>query len=233
MHWGAGSDKKRGAGSYERIVKETFEPILKQLVADAKRDGFLRPQAIYGYFPCLADGNEVVILDPQDYSREINRFVFPRQPGGERLCLADYFSPTLRDGQPDVMGLQVVTAGREASAYTQKLQEAGDYSQVLFVHGLASSLAEAVAEYIQQRERRELGLEPEQGKRYSWGYPACPDLEDQLKLFQLMPVTTEIGVEITEAYQLDPEQSTAALVVHHPAAKYYSTIDREALVGVS
>lgn len=232
LHWGAGSDKKRGAGSYEKIVKETFEPVLDRLVAEARRDGFLRPKAIYGYFPCIAQGNDVVILDPADFSREVNRFAFPRQPGGESLCLSDYFSQELRDGKPDVIGLQVVTAGREVSAYTQKMQEAGDYSQVLFVHGLASSLAEAAAEYIQQRERHELGIGAEQGKRYSWGYPACPDLEDQVKLFQLMPVTSEIGVEITEAYQLDPEQSTAALVVHHPAAKYYSTIDREALAGI-
>ena len=99
----------------------------------------------------------MIILDPADLSSEINRFAFPRQPGGENLCLSDYFSQELRDGKPDVIGLQVVTAGREVSAYTQKLQEAGDYSQVLFVHGLASSLAEAAAEYIQQLERQELG----------------------------------------------------------------------------
>jgi 5-methyltetrahydrofolate--homocysteine methyltransferase len=232
LQWGGGSDKKRAEGSYDKLVKEEFEPLLQELVAEAKREGFLKPTAIYGYFPCVAQGDEVVVLDAQDFGQEINRFSFPRQPGGELLCLADYFSQELRQGQPDVLPLQVVTAGAAASAYCDRLTKAGDYSRAYFIHGFASSIAEAVADYIQHRVRRELGIDAEQGKRYSWGYPACPDLAEQTKLFELMPVTQETGVSITEGYQLDPEQSTAALVVHHSAAKYYSTIDRETLAAV-
>jgi 5-methyltetrahydrofolate--homocysteine methyltransferase len=229
LHWGGGSDKKRGPGEYERLVREEFEPLLAQLKADAAKDGFLAPKAIYGYFPCRAEGEELVVFDPDNFSKELTRFSFPRQPGGEKLCLTDYFSQEFREGQPDVIPLQVVTAGHVASEYCDRLNKAGDYSRAYFIHGLASSIAEAAADYVHKLTRQELGLEPEQGKRYSWGYPACPDLADQQKLFELMPVTDEIGVSITEAHQLDPEQSTAALVVHHPAAKYYSTIDREVL----
>jgi 5-methyltetrahydrofolate--homocysteine methyltransferase len=144
--------------------------------------------------------------------------------------LSDYFaSVETANGKYDVIPLQVVTAGHAASEYCERLNRQGDYSRAYFVHGLASSIAEAAADYVHRLTRQELKLGEEQGKRYSWGYPACPDLQDQEKLFQLMPVTDEINVSITEAYQLDPEQSTAALVVHHPAAKYYSTIDRESL----
>lgn len=232
LHWGGGSDKKREAGTYDKLVKDTFEPMLQELLVEAKREGFLQPQAIYGYFPVLAQGEDLAVFDTENLQQKVTHFSFPRQPSGEHLCLSDYFSQERRDNQPDVLPLQVVTAGREASAYCDRLNKAGDYTRAYFIHGLASSLAEAVAEYMQQRVRAELNIGAEQGKRYSWGYPACPDLEDQVKLFQLMPVTAEIGVEITEAYQLDPEQSTAALVVHHPEAKYYSTIDREALAGV-
>ena len=239
LHWGGGSDKKKAAGEYDRLVREEFEPLLAQLRQDADREGFLTPKAIYGYFPARAlsqtqmgtnlhDG-EVVVYDPTNLARELTRFAFPRQPGGERLCLSDYFAQEWPEGRPDVLPLQIVTAGQAASEYCERLNRAGDYSRAYFVHGLASSLAEAAADYVHAQVRRELGLPTSQGKRYSWGYPACPDLADQQKLFALMPVTDEIGVTITESHQLDPEQSTAALVVHHPAAKYYSTIDREAL----
>lgn len=232
LHWGGGSDKKRGPGEYERLVKEEFEPLLQDLRVAAERDGFLTPKAIYGYFPVRANSNpnadgEVLIFDPQDPTKLLTRMTFPRQPGGEKLCLSDYF--TLDGSKVDVLPLQVVTAGQAASEYCDKLNKAGDYSRAYFIHGLASSIAEAAADYVHHLVRSELGLPAGQGKRYSWGYPACPDLADQQKLFELMPVTDEIGVSITEAYQLDPEQSTAALVVHHPDAKYYSTIDREAL----
>ncbi len=229
LHWGGGSDKKRAPGEYERLVREEFEPLLTQLQREAETENFLAPKAIYGYFPCRADGEEVVMLDSTNFNRELTRFSFPRQPGGEKLCLSDYFAREFQNGQPDVIPLQVVTAGQVASEYCERLNKAGDYSRAYFIHGLASSIAEAAADYVHRLVRQELKLEREQGKRYSWGYPACPDLSDQQKLFELMPVTDEIGVSITEAHQLDPEQSTAALVVHHAAAKYYSTIDREAL----
>ncbi|MDB5078933.1 MAG: methionine synthase [Chloroflexi bacterium] len=236
LHWGGGSDKKRGPGEYDRLVREEFEPLLAQLRKDADREGFLSPKAIYGYFPVRAlpatpglNDGQLAVYNPAKLDTVLTRFNFPRQPGGEKLCLADYFAQDWPDNRPDVLPLQVVTAGRNASEYCEQLNKAGDYSRAYFVHGLASSLAEAAADYIHNLVRRELGLDSHQGKRYSWGYPACPDLEDQQKLFELMPVTDEIGVTITEAHQLDPEQTTAALVVHHPDAKYYSTIDREAM----
>jgi 5-methyltetrahydrofolate--homocysteine methyltransferase len=181
--------------------------------------------------PVAPGSNEglLTVHNPDQLDSVLTTFSFPRQPGGEKLCLADYFAQDWPDNRPDVLPLQVVTAGRSASEYCEKLNKAGDYSRAYFVHGLASSLAEAAADYVHNHIRQELGMEEQQGKRYSWGYPACPDLEDQQKLFELMPVTDEIGVISTESYGLDPEQSTAALVVHHPDAKYYSTIDREAL----
>ncbi len=236
LHWGGGSDKKRAPGEYDRLVREEFEPLLRRLHSEARRDGFLAPKAIYGYFqaravagPGAAELNEVAVYDLDQTGRELTRFSFPRQPGGERLCLADYLAYEWPSGRPDVLPLQVVTSGQAAGEYCERLNLAGDYSRAYFIHGLASSLAEAAATYVHQLIRAELGLGPEGGKRYSWGYPACPELEDQQKLFSLLPVTDEIKVSITEAHQLDPEHSTAAFVIHHPAAKYYSTLDREAM----
>jgi 5-methyltetrahydrofolate--homocysteine methyltransferase len=148
------------------------------------------------------------------------RFSFPRQPHDDHLCLADYFAP--RDsGQMDVVAFQVVTVGQQATDRFDKLQAAGDYSEAYFMHGLAVQTAEATAEYLHRHIRRELGLPEGQGKRYSWGYPAIPELEDHRQVFDLLPAEKELGMTLTTAYQLVPEQSTAAIVVHHPEAKYY------------
>jgi 5-methyltetrahydrofolate--homocysteine methyltransferase len=152
--------------------------------------------------------------------RELTRFVFPRQPERERLCLADYFRP-VDSGEFDVAALQIVTMGRAAADLTDKLQKQGDYSRSYFIHGLSVSLAEALAEYTNRLVRQSLGLHGEQGKRYSWGYPACPELDEHAKLFQILPAE-KIDVELTESFQLVPEQSTAAIVIHHPDAKYFS-----------
>lgn len=146
---------------------------------------------------------------------------FPRQPDGDRLCLADYFSP-VQSGRMDLVAFQVVTVGARATARFERLQEAGDYSEAYFFHGLSVQLAEAAAEYLHRHIRRELGLAENQGKRYSWGYPAIPDLADHAKLFQLLPVESELGMALTPAYQLLPEQSTAAIILHHPQARYFS-----------
>jgi 5-methyltetrahydrofolate--homocysteine methyltransferase len=126
----------------------------------------------------------------------------------------------------DVVAFQVVTVGHGADEKFQQLQDKGDYSEAYFLHGLSVETAEATAEYVHQHVRRELNLDPKRGKRYSWGYPACPDLADHQKVFALLPQVNELGMELSAAYQLIPEQSTAAIVVHHPAAKYYA-------VGVS
>jgi 5-methyltetrahydrofolate--homocysteine methyltransferase len=150
------------------------------------------------------------------------RFNFPRQPYDDHLCLADYFSP-LDSGRMDIVAFQVVTVGQAATEKFDALQAAGDYTEGYFLHGLAVQTAEATAEYLHRHIRRELGIPEGQGKRYSWGYPAVPDLEDHRKVFDLLPAEKELGMSLTPAFQLVPEQSTAAIVIHHPQAKYYNT----------
>jgi 5-methyltetrahydrofolate--homocysteine methyltransferase len=222
LQWGA-----RGSGpQYESTVKTEFEPTLARLTAAAKRDGWIRPQAVYGYFPAQSQGNDLVVYDPKAYARdsttrEIARFHFPRQEGRERLCIADYFRST-DSTDVDVVALQVVTVGDEATRKFQELQTAGEYTEAFYLHGLSVETAEALAEWLHRRIRRELGIPGSRGKRYSWGYGACPDLEDHATLFKLLPAERELGMELTSAFQLIPEQSTAAIIVHHPEAKYYA-----------
>jgi 5-methyltetrahydrofolate--homocysteine methyltransferase len=233
-----------------RLVQNELEPRLQELWQDAKRKRWLHPRAIYGYFPVQADGNALVVYDPdgfgtKDEGRRANsssvvrasssrphefvRFTFPRQvPDGskrneEQLCLADYFRP-VESGEFDVAAFQVVTAGQAASEHADALRAAGDYADSYQVHGVSVQVAEAMADYVHAAIRRDLGLSATQGQRYSWGYLACPDLSEQTKLYQLMPVADEIGVTLTESYQFVPEQSTAALVVHHPQAKYFAIL---------
>jgi 5-methyltetrahydrofolate--homocysteine methyltransferase len=191
----------------------------------ALKEGWLKPQAVYGLFPCQAEGDSLIIYDPATVGAQpqpMARFTFPRQPHDEHLALSDYFA-TVESGQIDVVGFQVVTVGLEATEKFDKLQAAGDYSEAYFTHGLAVQTAEATAEYLHQHVRREMGLPEGQGKRYSWGYPAIPELEDHRKVFDLLPVEKELGMSLSPAYQLIPEQSTAAIVLHHQEAKYYST----------
>ncbi len=186
---------------------------------------WLQPQGVYGYWPCQAVGNELVIYDPQTITKtspkKFARFSFPRQPEGDRLCLADYFNLADSD-RIDVVALQVVTVGLQATHQFDRLQNAGDYTEAYFTHGLAVQTAEAAADYLHKHILRELGLPENQGKRYSWGYPAIPDLADHQLVFDLLPVQSELGMSLTSAYQLVPEQSTAAIIVHHPQAKYFS-----------
>jgi 5-methyltetrahydrofolate--homocysteine methyltransferase len=222
LQWGA-----RGSGpQYDSTVKNEFEPVLARLTREAKAQGWLQPKVVYGFFPVQSKGNDVVVYDPDAYSRdgttrEIARFHFPRQEGRERLCIADYFRP-VESSDVDVVGLQVVTVGDRAAQKFQELQTAGEYTEAFYVHGLAVETAEALAEWLHRRLRRELGIPGGRGKRYSWGYGACPDLEDHATVFELLPVAREIGMELTSAFQLVPEQSTAAIIVHHPEAKYYA-----------
>jgi 5-methyltetrahydrofolate--homocysteine methyltransferase len=218
LHWGG---KVHGA-EYERLLDEDFRPRLERMQREARERGDLQPRAVYGYFPVNSDGNDLIVFDPAQQDREIARFAFPRQPSRERLCLADYFAP-LSSGRRDVAGFQVVTMGERPTEVVDALQARGEYSEAYFLHGLAVEAAEGLAEWLQQRIRRELGLGEGQGKRYSWGYPACPDLEQHLLVRDLLHSERRIGVAVTPGYQLVPEQSTAALVVHHPQAKYYST----------
>jgi 5-methyltetrahydrofolate--homocysteine methyltransferase len=207
-------------------VKNEFEPVLARLTAEAKRARWLQPQVVYGFFPTQSRGNDLLIYDPEAYvrdgtTREIARFHFPRQEGRERLCIADYFRST-EATDVDVVAMQVVTVGDEAARKFQVLQTAGEYTEAFYVHGLAVETAEALAEWLHRRIRRELGVPGGRGKRYSWGYGACPDLDDHATVFKLLPAAAELGMELTSAFQLVPEQSTAAIIVHHPDAKYYA-----------
>jgi 5-methyltetrahydrofolate--homocysteine methyltransferase len=222
LQWGA-----RGSGpEYEATVRDEFEPTRARLQEAAKRDRWLTPRVTYGFFPTQSSGNELLVYDPDLYSakgetREIARFSFPRQEGRERLCIADYFR-SVESGDVDVVGFQVVTVGDAATEKFQELQTAGEYTEAYYVHGLAVEAAEAVAEWLHRRVRSELKIPAGRGKRYSWGYGACPDLDDHATLFKLLPVEAELGMELTSAFQLIPEQSTAAILVHHPQAKYYA-----------
>ncbi len=227
LSWGA----KNTQGKEWEKLQADFEERLAWMQQEAIRKGTLKPQAVYGYFPAQSDGESLIIYDPKAWEAEgdaieIARFNFPRQPNGDFLCLSDYFA-SVESGKMDVCPLQVVTAGSAATEYFDKLQGSDQYTEAYYFHGLAVQTAEATATFVNQHINHELGINIKRGKRYSWGYPACPDLDDHKIVFQLLPETiNKLGMELTSAYQLVPEQSTAAIVVHHPEAKYYS-------VGVS
>lgn len=216
LQWGA----KNAKGPEWDALKADFDIKVRDLMREAERDGWLEPKVVYGYYPCQSSGHDLIVYDPANRARELTRFTFPRQPERERLCLADYFR-SVESGEYDVVALQVVTMGTKVDDLTEELQQQGDFSRSYFIHGLGVSMAEALAEYTNRLVRQSLGLASEQGRRYSWGYPACPDLEEHVKLFGVLP-TEAIDVTLTDAYQLIPEQSTAAIVVHHPEAKYFS-----------
>jgi 5-methyltetrahydrofolate--homocysteine methyltransferase len=217
-HWGG--HRAKGA-EYERIVGEIFEPELAALSEHALDNGWIQPLIVSGYFPCNASGDELIVFDPDRGEDEVARLRFPRQADGERLCLADYFRP-IESGQRDVVVLQAVSAGKRAGEYVEELQRSGDYSRMLYVNGLASGTAEALADYAHNLARRELGLPDNRGLRFSWGYAACPDLDEQRKVLPLLRAEEQIGLRLSLSNNLDPEHSTAAIVLHHPEAKYFS-----------
>ncbi len=220
MNWGGTGLKGE---EWEKMQAE-FDIRRLRMLARASKEGWYKPQAVYGYWPAVSEGDDLIVFDPQSIGkdlRELTRFTFPRQPAGKQLCLADYFMP-LSSGVLDVVALQVVTVGKEATERFEALDAAGEYSEGFFFHGLAVQLAEATADYLHKQIRRELNLIPEQGLRYSWGYPSIPELEDHRKVFDLLPAEEELGMSLTSAYQLVPEQSTAAIILHHPDAQYFN-----------
>ncbi len=224
LSWGA---KNTHGEDWDRLRKE-YETRLEQMQRQALNEGWLKPHGVYGYWPAVSEGNDLLVFDPdtiQGEPQELVRFSFPRQISGEGLCLSDYFLP-LDSGEFDVLALQVVSVGKEATERFDELQTSDDYSESYFTHGLAVQTAEAAAEYLHRHIRRELKLQSDQGKRYSWGYPAIPELEDHAKVFHLLPAEEALGMSLSPAFQLIPEQSTAAIIVHHPQAKYFN-------VGVS
>ncbi len=224
LQWGV---RAKGA-EYERMIREEFGPRLEQLKAEAQAQGWLQPRVVYGYWPCHAEGEELVILDPIHRKAELARLRFPRQPDERLLCLADYFRS---EPGSDVCALQVVTVGDAASRVADEANARGDYSRGLFVHGLAVEVAEALAEHWHRVVKGELGMGPDQGKRYSPGYPSWPELNDQRQLWRLLDPEAAIGVSLTEACQMVPEQSTSAIVLHHPEAVYFTIRGQSVLAG--
>jgi 5-methyltetrahydrofolate--homocysteine methyltransferase len=223
---------KRSAEEYRRLVSEEVRPAYEELKERSGREGLLVPRVVYGYFPCQSSGNDLIVYHDDEKTERV-RFTFPRQPHGKHFSLADFFA-SKDSGRVDVVAFHLVTMGRRASVYSQELFKADNYRDYLFFHGLSVEAAEALAELWHKRIREELGIagrdakeltklfhQGYQGSRFSFGYPACPRLEDQTKLFDLID-PSRIDVELTEEFQLDPEQSTSAIIVHHEEAKYFS-----------
>ena len=233
LSWGA---KNAQGAAWEKLSAE-FEARLARMSKAAAKNAALQPQAVYAYLPVSSDGDELIVWDADAYAQagrkvESARFAFPRQPDGDFLCISDYFA-SIDSGKVDVMVLQTVTVGAAATAEFDRLQAAHEYSEAYFFHGLAVQAAEATANYLTKLARGQLGIAAGQGKRYSWGYPACPDLEDHRLVMQLLPpLADELGMRLTESWQWIPEQSTAALFAHHPDARYYSVgrLDRAAQI---
>jgi 5-methyltetrahydrofolate--homocysteine methyltransferase len=229
--WGLKPSRKDGGPSYDDLVESEGRPRLRMWLERAQTEGLLQAAVVYGYFRCVSDGDDLIILGEDGTERE--RFTFPRQQRDERLCLADFFRPA-SSGETDVVAFQLATMGSAVSGATAELFAANAYREYLELHGLSVQLTEALAEYWHARVRQELAIASEdpadldgffsvkyQGARYSIGYPACPDLNDRAKIARLLR-PERIGVELSEEMQLHPEQSTDAIVIHHPAARYFS-----------
>ena len=207
-------------------------PVYLDLVKRCIDEKILQPKAVYGYFPCNAVGDDLVIWDPEQPEREATRFPFPRQDNGQGLCIADYFAP-VESGVRDVIGLTCVTMGHHASEVANDWFADNAYRDYLYLHGLSVEMTEALAEFLHRQMRAELGIHGDdareikdlfhvryRGCRYSFGYPACPEMAPQRDLLRLLGAE-RIGVSMDEDDQLHPEQSTSAIIVHHPAARYF------------
>jgi len=219
LHWGGRGVKGE---AWQALLRDDFRPRLERMWRDQT---YLHPRALLGFFPCYALGNDIVVLDPEDRNSELTRFVCPRQPKGDRICLADFFLPALDGAAPgelDVVAVQAVTVGAEVTELMARLESQGEFAEQLFVHGLGVQAAEGLAEWLHWRVRTMLGIDPAQGRRYSWGYPAVPDQSEHLKVQRLLDIE-RIGMSITGGYAPEPEQSTLALVAHHPQAIYFGT----------
>jgi len=231
---------KKGAvedAAYQAGLEREIVPVFERLKDQCKREMILRPAVVYGYYPVASHGDDLIVFDPKEQEREIERFRFPRQEGQKRLCISDFFMDVEEcraAGRRDVLGLSCVTMGPAVSVATQELFKANRYQEYLYLHGLGVESAEALAEVWHKRMRQEMGIGSEdsprirelftqkyRGSRYSFGYPACPDMSDQGILWRLIE-PGRIGCELTENWQIDPEQSTSAIVVHHLEARYFN-----------
>ena len=219
LHWGGRGVKGE---AWQTLLREDFRPRLERMW---REQAYLHPRALLGFFPCYSLGNDIIVLDPEDRKTELTRFVCPRQPKGERICLADFYRPAV-DGAPpqelDVIAVQAVTVGSEVTELMARLESDDEFAEQLFVHGLGVQTAEGLAEWLHFVAREMLGIEVSQGRRYSWGYPAVPEQSEHLKVEKLLDLA-QIGMTITEGYAPNPEQSTLALIAHHPQAIYFGT----------
>ncbi|MCC6614346.1 MAG: methionine synthase [Anaerolineae bacterium] len=238
LSWGATNTHGE---EWDKLEAE-FQQRLEQMSREALYERTLRPQAVYGFFPANSDGDDLIVWNPAPFAEtnghtpeqvEIARFNFPRQPYGDYLCISDYFAP--RDsGKIDTVAFQIVTVGETATRHFEMLQAKDEYTEAYFFHGLAVQAAEATANYVNRMViNRQLGIPTNRGKRYSWGYPACPDLHDHEKVLRLLPqAESALSMMLTPSFQWVPEQSTAAIFVHHPDARYFNVgaLDRTAQI---
>jgi 5-methyltetrahydrofolate--homocysteine methyltransferase len=221
------------SGENDEAFKDRIRPILREQLSSAKAAGLLVPQVVYGYFPVNGDGQDLVVWADESRDRELTRFTYPRQHQDPFLCIADFFRP-IESAEVDYAAFHIVTMGPLVSEATAKLFADDRYQEYLLLHGLGVEMAEALAEYWHRRVREELGIVADdpadlqgmldvryRGARFSLGYGACPNLEDRAKIAALLE-PGRIGVELSEEFQLHPEQSTSALVVHHPEAQYFN-----------
>jgi 5-methyltetrahydrofolate--homocysteine methyltransferase len=213
LHWGGRGVKGE---DWRKLVSGDFQPRLQRMWAE---QDYLHPRALLGYFPCYSEGNDVVVLDPDDHSKVLERLVFPRQPKHDRICLADFYRPK-DSGELDVVALQAVTVGDDVTKLLAKLEADGEFAEQLFTHGLGVQTAEGMAEWLHAKVRSDFGIPVDQGRRYSWGYPACPEQSEHEKVFRLLDAPS-IGLRLSGGFAPEPEQSTLAIVAHHPQAVYF------------
>jgi 5-methyltetrahydrofolate--homocysteine methyltransferase len=228
---------KSSEEEYRKLLSEKIYPEYEKLKLKIINEKLLEPKVVYGYFPCQSAGNDLIVYAlPEENPKSLTewlRFTFPRQKYDRFLCISDYFAP-MSSGKVDVVAFHMVTMGKAASEYSKKLFDSNEYKDYLYFHGLSVESAEALAELCHKKIREELGIAgkdaPEikrlfsqgyQGSRFSFGYPACPNLEDHVKLFELLK-PERIGVTMTDEFMLNPEQSTDAIIVHHPEARYFN-----------
>jgi 5-methyltetrahydrofolate--homocysteine methyltransferase len=213
LHWG-GRGKK--GEEWRQLVDEEFQPRLERMW---REQDYLHPRAVLGYFACNAVGNSLELYDPADPEKVLETLVFPRQPGHDRICITDFYRPK-ESGERDVVAIQAVTAGPQVTELMADLERRGEFAEQLYTHGLGVQTAEGMAEWLHARVRADLGIPADQGRRWSWGYPACPDQSEHTKVFRLLGAE-RIGLALSGGHAVEPEQSTVAIVAHHPQAVYF------------
>jgi 5-methyltetrahydrofolate--homocysteine methyltransferase len=213
LHWGGRGVKGE---EWRKLVEDDFLPRLERMWAE---QDYLHPRALLGYYEAQARGNSVLVYDPEKPDTVLEEFVFPRQPGHDRLCIADFYRP-VESGERDIVALQAVTAGDQVTELMAELEKEGEFAEQLFTHGLGVQVAEGMAEWLHWKIRSDLGIPETQGRRWSWGYPACPEQSEHEKLFRIIDAE-QIGLRLSGGFAVEPEQSTVAIVSHHPQAVYF------------